>query len=469
MQIFTYNKERFKEKGIEKEPIRALIHEHMANDLVRLKRNMSYYLGEHQIINRQRKTDDAPNNKPVCNHAKDIADTSTGFFLGSPIKYTSKKNEKDLDKITDILDEAEADETDQDNALDMARCGVGFEYIYVEEGSNKIKLKNLEPTNTFLVCDETIEQNPLFAVYYFVREESDTKKIHFKTVVATKEYIYDLVIQDTSGSQPLTEEPVEHHFGDIPIIQYLNNKDGIGDYEQQIGLIDAYNVLMADRVNDKEQFIDAILVIYGALLAEDETETSEAMKVLRKEKLLELPSDARAEYLARTFDESSVEVLRKAIKEDIYTFSHVPNLTDENFVGNSSGVAMEYKLLGLMMITNTKERYYRKGLKKRLQLIANYCNIRAIGFSAGEIIPKFTHTLPKNRLEISQMISNLKDVVSQKTLVSQLDFVEDPDGEIKAVMKEKKEALKNQKDMFSIVPNTRPYETSEDDEALDEE
>ena len=62
---------------------------------------------------------------------------------------------------------------------------------------------------------------------------------------------------------------------------------------------------------------------------------------------LSYASDAKAEYIARTFDESGMEVLRKAIKEDIYTFSHVPNLTDENFVGNSSGVAMEYKLLGL--------------------------------------------------------------------------------------------------------------------------
>ena len=40
----------------------------------------------------------------------------------------------------------------------------------------------------------------------------------------------------------------------------------------QIPLIDAYNALMSDRVTDKEQFIDAILAIYGTLLADDETE-----------------------------------------------------------------------------------------------------------------------------------------------------------------------------------------------------
>ena len=37
------------------------------------------------------------------------------------------------------------------------------------------------------------------------------------------------------------------------IIEYLNNKLAIGDFELQIPLIDAYNALMSDRVTDKFQ------------------------------------------------------------------------------------------------------------------------------------------------------------------------------------------------------------------------
>ena len=62
------------------------------------------------------------------------------------------------------------------------------------------------------------------------------------------------------------------------------------------------------------------------MLGDDTDETSEAMKILKENGLLELPPDARAEYISRTFDENGMETLRKAIKEDIYTFSHVPNL-----------------------------------------------------------------------------------------------------------------------------------------------
>ena len=67
-------------------------------------------------------------------------------------------------------------------------------------------------------------------------------------------------------------------------------------------------------------------------MGDDEEEVSEVVKILKENGLLELPLDAKAEYIARTFDESGMEVLRKAIKEDIYTFSHVPNLTDETLL-----------------------------------------------------------------------------------------------------------------------------------------
>ena len=79
--------------------------------------------------------------------------------------------------------------------------------------------------------------------------------------------------------------------------------------------------------------------MYGAQLADNPEDAKEAMKILSEEGLLELQGDgARAEFLKNTLDENATEILRKALKEDIYTFSHVPNLTDENFAGNSSGV-----------------------------------------------------------------------------------------------------------------------------------
>ena len=53
-------------------------------------------------------------------------------------------------------------------------------------------------------------------------------------------------------------------------------------------------------------------------------------------------------------------------------------MTDEAFGGNVSGVAMEFKLLGMENITKIKTRYYRKGLRKRLRIFANFLSVKGM-------------------------------------------------------------------------------------------
>ena len=278
-----------------------------------------------------------------------------------------------------------------------------------------------------------------------------------------------MILECSGQKHQMINKPIPHYFGNVPIIEYRNNKLGIGDFEQQISLIDAYNKLTSDRVNDKEQFVEALLVIYGTLMGDDNEEVSEVMKILKENGLLELPADARAEYISRTFDENGMEILRKAIKEDIYTFSHVPNLTDENFVGNSSGVAMEYKLLGLQMITGEKEKYYKKALKRRIELFCNYLNLKAIAVNPNNVKITFTRQLPKNLNELAQMIANLSGKVSTETLIEQLPFVEDASSEIEKVKQENEENVKLQQEMFKSQ-NDNPFNQNEEsnDETKDD-
>ena len=110
-----------------------------------------------------------------------------------------------------------------------------------------------------MVKDDSIEENELFAVYYYIRKD-DSGKLpdHYIATVVTTNYKYELDIENNNTIQATTEPAVPHYLGEIPIIEYLNNKLAIGDFELQIPLIDAYNALMSDRVTDKEQFIDAI-------------------------------------------------------------------------------------------------------------------------------------------------------------------------------------------------------------------
>ena len=355
MHVFTMPAAEWDELNIDKQAVRHLIVKHRSyvGELAKLK---AYYEGKHKIL-----TDSERQNKLVCNHAKDISDTATSYFIGNPVSYKSKG---DITALTDALELAGADEADGDNGLDLSIYGRAYEYVYTKQDETELCVKNLPPENTFVVYDDSIEQNELFAVYYYAKVDSrDKRNTVYVATILTENYRYVANIEDIEGPQGILDGPEAHFKGEVPVIEYLNNKLAIGDYELQIPLIDAYNALMSDRITDKEQFIDAILAIYGTLLSDEDADeegdgkgSQEAMKRLKEEKLIEMPAATKAEYLTRTFDETGVEILKKAIEQDIHKFSHIPCMTDESFGGNVSGVAMEFKLLGMENITKIKTR-----------------------------------------------------------------------------------------------------------------
>ena len=464
--IFTYPGDDFRDGKLKSSEVKKLIEKHESELVDNLQKLINYYMGQQEI----NESESSEKPQTVCNHAKDISDTAAGYFLGSPISWKQvgeKKDSEQFDKLMDAFDHAQVADTDQENALYLSICGRSYEYVYAEEDNPELMTLPLDPLHTFMVWDESIEHKELFAVYYYYKQndvsDKEDTKLYIKVLTDTEMLDWEL-----TSNEDVEPKRTSHNMGYIPVILYRNNKFCIGDFEQQIGLIDAYNTLTSDRVQDKESFIDAILVIYGSLLGEDPDSTDKAMSDVKKKKLLELDDDARAEYLTRTFDESGMEVLRNALKEDIYTFSHVPNLTDKNFAGNSSGVAMEYKLLGLEMLTKIKERWYRKSLRKRLKIFLHFYGIKEMKLEEENLEAKFSRGLPKNLAEIAGIVNGLSGKVSQATLLSQIPFVEDPNAEIEAVKAENEEKLKQQQELFAMTANNPPEgENTPPEEALE--
>lgn len=383
-----------------------------------------YYSGNHKILSRS-KEKGAANNRLVCNHAKYITDCTTGYFMGTPIRYTSR-TDRDISAINDALRHADAETEDVDLARLGSIFGVSYEMLYLSaDETPEIKLASIDPRNAFVVYDDTVEQRPLFGVYYMpVYNENDSLS-GYRCYLCDK---YSVTEFSVSPSLVLTEKrtPYPHFFGDVPIIEFYNNGDRQGDFQQVISLIDAYNVLQSDRVNDKEQFVDAILLIKGQVLGDSSSEESETYKAIKEYGIMTIDDGGDAKWLTRQFDEASVDILRKAIENDIHKFSGVPCMNDVNFSGNSSGVAMRYKLLAFEQMTKIKERYFSEGIKLRLKMMANaLLTMKAIKIDIDDIQVLFTHSLPENEAELAETASRLKDIVPSERLIKLLPFIPD--------------------------------------------
>ncbi len=419
-----------------------------------------YYNGKHKILGRAFNSEDIPNNRLVCNHAEYITDMATGYFIGNPITY----KDDDIKPILENFDVIDIHNIDTELCRDISKFGVGYEMIYMSSDEIPIpKSVKLDPRNTVLVVDDTVEHKSLFGIHYYEKKDINNTLLGYYVNIYTRDKIYHYFTSSLSNTdmELLSEE--EHYFNGVPVIEYWNKSNLQGDYESVITLIDAYNTLQSDRINDKEQQIDAILAVINASFGDNESEMTETERFLKEHKILELPRDADAKWLLKQFVETEVEVLKKAIKDDIHEFSKVPCLTDENFASQASGVAMKYKLLGLEQLAKTKEGYYKIGLRERLKLYANIFNTKgnSIDTSNTEIV--FTRALPVNEVELSQMVVNLEDTVSLETRLSLLPFVTDIESEVKKLEEEKQKKIEQQQQAFGSYDFRTSKEGEEDD------
>lgn len=389
-------------------------------DKERLDNLYDYYIGNHSILSRA-KEKGAANNRLVCNHAKYITDCTTGYFMGSPVQYLSRKG-RDISMVKEVLRRADSETQDIDLARNGSIFGMSYEMLYFSaEGA--IKLASLDPRNAFVVYDDTVEQKAVFGVYYMPVYDENNYVSGYRCYLCDREKVTEFTLS-ASLSMGSIQNSYPHFFGDVPVIEYYNNGDCQGDFQQVTSLIDAYNVLQSDRVNDKEQFVDAILLIKGQVLGDSAGEESETYRAIKEYGVMTIDDGGDAKWLTRQFDESSVDILRKALENDIHKFSGVPSMSDVSFSGNASGVAMRYKLLAFEQMTKIKERYFSEGLKLRLKMITNaIMTLCAVSIDPSDIEILFTHSLPENESELAQTANLLKDIVPAEKLIKLLPFI----------------------------------------------
>lgn len=345
---------------------------------------------------------------------------ASGYLVGNPVSYHAPDDKEALESILKEMREASIDSVDAELATQASIMGRGVEILYANTDASP-RAVVASPLDTFVAYDDTVEHKPLFAVRRFTRAGRE----HFADV-----YTADSIYHFSGGKDGLDHllSTEAHFFGDVPVIEYWNNADERGDFENVMGLIDAYNAVESDRVNDKQQFTDAILVTRGVseiAAGEDEDDLRTPAQRLNDEKLLMFPDkEADASFLTKQLSQQDTEVLKDALKADIHKFSLVPDMTDTQFAGNSSGVAMRFKLLGLEQLTKMKERWFREGLRTRLKLFAHFMQVKGVKVSdVNRVQIVFTRALPVNDLEIAQTIQALRGLVPEDVLLSQVPFM----------------------------------------------
>jgi len=369
----------------------------------------------------------------VNNFADYIATINTGYLLGRDVTYSvdNEAQEDNLSKVTNWYSEQHMGRLDSQLGLDLSTYGRAYEINYADEES-KVRTAKLSVFNTFVIYDDSYKHKKQYAISYTPQYDAEGKEI--KDAWNITVWSRDQEVKYSLKDETLTEESRNlHFFGRVPVIEYFNNSRLRGDFEPVISLIDAYNILQTDRVIDREKLVDAILAISGAQLSEED------QAGIKNNRTVGLPPNSKIEYVIKELNEANADVLRQVLATDIHKFSMTPDMTDKEFIGNSSGVALKYKLLPFENKAQDKEQYFEDGLRRRLELYIAYMTKRSMftgKLSANDIDISFHRSLPQNDYETSQMITNLTGLVDRATLAGNLSFVHDEAETVKRAAEE---------------------------------
>lgn len=378
------------------------------------QRLYDYYRGE-QPVNKGEAVRGRPNNLLRAPFPRYITEVHTGYFLGIPPalaygeaaageRYAALSRDLDLPHLYFDL------------GRDLSICGAGFALVWAERSG--VRVCRCDPCDCFAIRSGEAGSPLLAAVRLLAGGKGETRGVLY-----TAERLIPFVWDGTGVTLGTAEENLLHT---IPLLSFYNNCQGMGDFEMVTGLVDAYNVLLSGALDDMQSVANAFLALYGM-----QGTTQKDIDNANRTRILSLSEGGRAEFVVKNLNHEALGQLETNLRRSILQLSMTPDLCDEHFAGNSSGVALQYKLWGIEQVRAAKERTFTDGLRGLLAVLTAGEQLmgRNIDLTGG--MATFYKNLPQDNSALAETLLSLSPVLSAQTILENLPWVTDVQEELR--------------------------------------
>lgn len=425
-------KKRLEEKKgeITSEIIRDLLEDHRlrAQEMKRLYR--AYKAEELEILKRQPFDSFQANNKLINAYRTNIVDQVVGYMFGEPVQYDLDEEDEDKQKwLRRFRITNKAEDMDSTTGKFMTVCGYGARLCYIDKDLQERSM-NLYPWETIVVKDKSLDETQFALRYYEIYDKEtgkhriqvewyDDRNIHWFIEGHDGRFIPD---NDEQGNniQP-------HLFKYVPVIKFPNNDEEKGDFEIVESMIDAYDRLVSDAQNILEDFRAAYLVFENG-----EPPTKEEVDQMKQARALAGPG--KVYYLTKEIQDNFLENQKKTLQNNIYKFAQAVDMDDEAFHTAESGEARKWRLMALENKAITKERKFDAALRNQFKVLTSYERAPKIDYL--NLKWEFRRNVPVDLQYLGEVGQKLKGIVSHKTVLKLMPFVDDPEAEIEEIQDE---------------------------------
>lgn len=358
-----------------------------------------YYSGENvAILGRKASEPNEPDNRVPIPYGRKIITTFTGYayrphyITYKPVdpKDDPKEGEEPAKKQATPAEAyiGQLQETFNLNAehIKTSRAGrntgifgVSYELLYIDKTLDALasvkaepRFFHVDPREMILLYDFSSEPRKVAGIRFYKLKDN-----HYKVEVyyADRIEVYDRKRESNMNQWTLTEVGKEpNFFGEVPVIAYYFGDEMLGIIKPVLPLIDAYDVLISDSLNEYEKFASAYLIMknFGITDPTKKKEPgvfSQALATLKRKRVFEhMPVDAEISYLTKDIPTEFVQWMSDFVRDQIHVQSHVPDFTGEKMSG-ASGIAIQRLLFDFENVVSSAEADFDLGLLERIRLI----------------------------------------------------------------------------------------------------
>lgn len=357
----------------------------------------------------------------LYNHfEKEIVNTKVSYLFGHPVYTASYNGDERVDTLIDDFHVA-VDHEDLFSEIGKmaAICGTGFALLY-KDADAYIQAVEIPPYE----CDVVYRLKDPVAAFRIYKKDDDTRVFEY----FDSDYVYTF---HEYKDEWIPKGKVLHGFSRVPIIEVKNNRERQSDFHSVTPLIDAYNRLISDLSNEIESFRLAYLILKNMNASEED------LKALRKTGALSVDADGDAYYLTKKLDASAVEIGRKILELNIARFSGHVVFSNQEFTGNLTRIAVQFKVRPLEDKARTFELKFKKFLREFYRTMASFKGFSTVPFNYLDLTFRMTRSLPVNLSDEIDSFVKLGGTLSDQTKLGMLSFVDNPDDELALIEAER--------------------------------
>lgn len=390
------------------------------------------------------------NNKLHAGLYSVVVDQAVNHFTGIPIKWdydTTEQKRSIVQRMKDrfLSNVTRPPETPEEFEL-LANLvkEMRFAMLDVEtatyQGATGVGYRLLEPVKvkeSWELWASSVE--PWRAERYqngavFIREKYDVLQKKFyeemKVVTENKIVTYDRYVDTNliNGSGRFTKtDETKNPLGNIYLAEFKNNTNRYCDFDVAEEISDAIDRSLSDQQNEIEQFKLAYMMMTGARLDEET-----ANRMMENLGIINMPDgNSKVEYVTKNLNKDFNEYHLELMKRQFYTVTKSIDFNDEVFKSNSSGEARKWQIIALEAKTNTKELFFKEGLKEAAATMIAFIAFRdKKQLELEKVNLTFSRSLPTDIGYLAEALPKLAPFVSKRTIMNQVPFVSDIETEL---------------------------------------